>query len=150
MNERTRRLVDAAPGIVAVATLGVVVLLAIAGFGSAVPVAAVVGWLLLTPLSAILGDVLLSETDDSADADANGASDESAAESDPVERLRRRYAAGDIDDDEFERRLDVLLETEGVDAATARERLRERAGGGDGEWHRERDHELDKEVDRTR
>jgi len=32
--------------------------------------------------------------------------------SDPVEELRERYARGEIDRDEFERRLDDLLETD--------------------------------------
>ncbi|QKY21426.1 SHOCT domain-containing protein [Halolamina sp. CBA1230] len=31
----------------------------------------------------------------------------------PVETLRRRYAEGELNDAEFERRLDALLETEG-------------------------------------
>jgi uncharacterized membrane protein len=39
-------------------------------------------------------------------------------DADSVETLKRRYAAGDIGDDEFERRLDGLVETEspGADA----------------------------------
>ncbi|ELY86023.1 SHOCT domain-containing protein [Natrinema altunense] len=42
----------------------------------------------------------------------------------PVETLRRRYAAGEISDDEFERRLDRLLETERQSrSADERERL---------------------------
>ncbi|WP_345777006.1 SHOCT domain-containing protein [Halorarum salinum] len=46
----------------------------------------------------------------------------------PLSRLRERYAAGEIDEAEFEHRLDLLLETEDADAATARERLREWEG----------------------
>ncbi|WP_227353756.1 SHOCT domain-containing protein [Haladaptatus salinisoli] len=45
------------------------------------------------------------------------ASDERADESeelDAVETLRKRYASGQIDDAEFERRLDALIETESV------------------------------------
>ncbi|MFC4542673.1 SHOCT domain-containing protein [Halosolutus amylolyticus] len=34
------------------------------------------------------------------------------ADRDPEARLRERYVAGEIDDDEFERQLDLLLETE--------------------------------------
>lgn len=33
---------------------------------------------------------------------------------DPIEMLRERYAAGELTDDEFQRRLDRLLETEGI------------------------------------
>ncbi|ERG89507.1 MAG: putative membrane protein (DUF2078) [halophilic archaeon J07HX5] len=36
----------------------------------------------------------------------------STDEPDPLETLRNRYARGDIDEAEFERRLDALLETE--------------------------------------
>ncbi|MFC7069524.1 SHOCT domain-containing protein [Halobaculum lipolyticum] len=141
MNDRTRRLVDVAPGIVAVATFGAVALAAILGFESAVPVLAVLGWFVLTPLSAILGHVLVPDEEGE---DATETTPESAPnptpESDPVERLRERYAAGDIDEEEFERRLDLLLDTEGVDAVTARERLRSR----------ETDHESAAEVERER
>lgn len=47
---------------------------------------------------------------------------------DPVEELRRRYATGEVDEDEFERRLDRLLETEDLEAAGERSpaALRER------------------------
>ncbi|WP_162224439.1 SHOCT domain-containing protein [Halorussus amylolyticus] len=63
--------------------------------------------------------------------------DESAFESDEtaLDRLRRRYADGDLSDEEFERRLDRLLETETLEDAkrdrnrttdSSRERERER------------------------
>ncbi|MFD1640644.1 SHOCT domain-containing protein [Halohasta litorea] len=50
------------------------------------------------------------------------------AEEDALETLRNRYARGKIDEAEFERRLDALLETESVDDAgayAARETLEE-------------------------
>ena len=51
------------------------------------------------------------------------------AEGEALETLRNRYARGEIDDEaEFERRLEVLLETESVDDAeayAARETFRE-------------------------
>lgn len=40
----------------------------------------------------------------------------------PVTTLRRRYAEGALTDEEFERRLDALLETEDVEGEPARER----------------------------
>ncbi len=40
------------------------------------------------------------------------AGDGTDAEADPVERLKRRYADGDISEREFERRLDRLLDAE--------------------------------------
>ncbi|WP_435124264.1 SHOCT domain-containing protein [Halobaculum sp. D14] len=136
MTPRQHRLVEAAPGVIAVATVGFAALAGIFGGGGAGAAVAVVGWLLLTPLSAILGDVFVGDDDSETAAslsrsrsqsqsDAVGAERDAEA-ADPVERLRQRYAAGDIDDVEFEQRLDTLLETEDADAETARERLRER------------------------
>lgn len=50
------------------------------------------------------------------------------ADEEALETLRSRYARGEIDEDEFERRVETLLETESVDDAeayTSREPLRE-------------------------
>jgi len=56
------------------------------------------------------------------------------AEADPVERLKRRYADGEVSDEEFERRIDRLLDadsrieaedTDGSRGGEASERLRE-------------------------
>ena len=49
----------------------------------------------------------------------------------PLETLRRRYAAGELTDEQFERKLEQLLETEtleDVEERAARDRLRERRG----------------------
>ena len=46
----------------------------------------------------------------------------------PLETLRRRYAAGELSDEQFEHKLEQLLETEtieDVEARAARERMRE-------------------------
>lgn len=61
----------------------------------------VVGWFLLTPVTMVLAE----GSDD----------DEETASEDPLDRLRRRYADGEIGDAEFERQLETLLETEDVD-----------------------------------
>lgn len=51
-------------------------------------------------------------------------STEQEAAADPVERLKRRYADGEISESEFERRLDTLLQTEErIDLASTDERL---------------------------
>jgi len=72
-------------------------------------------------LVAVLGFAYLK-----ADLDAVGtaadADEGTTAEDDPLTVLRDRYARGEIDRDEFERRLDDLLETDPV------ERERERDG----------------------
>ncbi|MEY7848463.1 SHOCT domain-containing protein [Natrarchaeobius sp. A-rgal3] len=45
-------------------------------------------------------------------ADEDGSARTDAETEPPIETLRRRYAAGKLDDEEFQRRLDRLLETE--------------------------------------
>ena len=47
------------------------------------------------------------------------AEDDAADEPDPLKTLLNRYARGEIDETEFERRLDVLVETDGLDLADA-------------------------------
>ncbi|QRV14586.1 SHOCT domain-containing protein [Haloterrigena salifodinae] len=68
----------------------------------------IVGWFVLTPILLFWGDevALLLEDDGPTDATRTG---EPAADSDPLEELKRRYAAGEIDDSEFERRLERLV-----------------------------------------
>ncbi len=63
-----------------------------------------------------------------------GASDDDSAqetEQDPLTTLRQRYASGEIDRAEFERRLNDLLETETLDQAETHHEqtpMRERSG----------------------
>jgi uncharacterized membrane protein len=44
---------------------------------------------------------------------------------DPVETLKRRYAEGELDDDDFERKLDRLLAIDDLDETHLRELVRE-------------------------
>lgn len=133
MRPAVARLVEILPAVTAVGTMGAVVLLAILGLGSLVPAAAAVGWLLLTPLAALLvyvlgvtddtesGGVPESALDEVSDSGTDTLSGDATAESgespddDPLATLRNRYARGEIDDVEFERRLERLLETEDVE-----------------------------------
>ncbi|WP_254864395.1 SHOCT domain-containing protein [Halovivax gelatinilyticus] len=70
----------------------------------------VVGWLLLVPTFAILAGVLEESTSET---------DRQPAErEDPLETLRERYASGEIDETEFERRVDELLETDPTESAS--------------------------------
>jgi uncharacterized membrane protein len=112
MNERTRELAAAAPAVIAVATLGVVALLGLFGYGTLAGAAAILGWLLLTPLSAVLVDALGLEEPA---AEATESESATTATADPLETLRDRYARGEIGEEEFERRLERLLETEDVE-----------------------------------
>ncbi|SNZ05963.1 Short C-terminal domain-containing protein [Natronoarchaeum philippinense] len=47
---------------------------------------------------------------------------ESDAESDPLETLRERYARGELTDEQFERKLERLLETETIEDVEDRRR----------------------------
>lgn len=94
--------------VVAVLTFGLTAATAVAippsaagpGFpGALIPLIAVVGWFVVTPLILLLGVPFggdEAETDDR----------------DPLERLRDRYAAGEISEAEFDRKVERLLETD--------------------------------------
>jgi hypothetical protein len=86
----------------------------------------VVGWLLLVPATAILfppevvtGAGVPQGVDEMIEEEIGQSLGESPSDEeqfDPVEELRGRYARGEIDEQELERGLEALLETEGVDA----------------------------------
>lgn len=86
------------------------------------------GFAVLVPLSAMIGrgGKHREESDAAADPPTEtGAVDESAA----LETLRERYARGEIDEIEYERRVENLLATESV--GEAHEYVDRRAGTGD-------------------
>ncbi len=90
----------------------------------------------LVPVTAILANALGDGHPASHLADDEPADSATAGE-DPVEVLRDRYARGEIDEAELERRLDALLELEDVDDEAAVERTRDRLDAGDVELERE-------------
>lgn len=121
MSPGSTSLGEAMVAIIAVGTLPVGILTAL--FFGIVPAAVVfvVGWLFLVPIVAILQDTVgePDPVDDAvsqamADAISDRTGDSSGAE-DPLEKLRERYAAGELDDVEFERKVERLLETEDID-----------------------------------
>jgi uncharacterized membrane protein len=121
-----RNLREEATGVVALVVLGLGLLAMFAPGLSPVPfyVIWIVGFAVVLPLVAIT----LGETESVADPFESGdpfdrerRADEATAEtgtSDPLAELRRRYAEGEIDEHEFERRVERLLETEDERAAT--------------------------------
>lgn len=143
MNALQPRDVDV-PGVVAMLVLGLGLLDLFLDVLPWVPfyVVFIVGFAVVLPLAGILFD------DEEETVAESGPDPE--PDVDPLAELRRRYAEGEIDELEFERRLERLLETE--DEATAREyaerlrRDRETGRGSDHDGERERD--ADRETDR--
>lgn len=103
-----------------VLTFGLTALAAVAGLDFLVPTIFVLGFFIVVPLVGILGDslpIVESGTD--------GVSVERGVTADdPVAELRSRYARGELTDEEFERRLERLLETEELERHLEAERDR--------------------------
>ncbi|WP_459194683.1 SHOCT domain-containing protein [Halosimplex sp. J119] len=118
MSDETDNPLEGVVAVIAVATLP---LTALAGifFGEAAAVTvAIVGWLFLVPVIAIVSEYVDVKAwlDQRNAAEATGDANNDA-EDDALQRLRESYAAGEIDDVEFERRLERLVETEDLDIA---------------------------------
>ncbi|MFP8957325.1 SHOCT domain-containing protein [Natrialbaceae archaeon A-CW3] len=105
---------------VAIATFFTAGLLAIIGFQTVVAMVAFVGWFFLTPVFLFWGEEIAAwlygyETDeDDATQTTRGTAShaEQVPEDDPLERLKHRYATGELSDEEFEHRLDRLIEVD--------------------------------------
>ncbi|WP_129116510.1 SHOCT domain-containing protein [Halegenticoccus tardaugens] len=70
-----------------------------------------------------------SESESETETDEARAAEPDGMRETPLETLRRRYAAGELTEAQFERKLEVLLETETLEDAeerAIRERIRER------------------------
>ncbi|ELZ42362.1 hypothetical protein C471_04965 [Halorubrum saccharovorum DSM 1137] len=114
-------------GLIAILSFGLTSLSAVLSLGVLGPAAFILGFFVLIPLVALLGeDFPLVESEEEVES-------ASSTDADPLVTLRERYASGEIDESEFERKLDRLLETE---------ELADRAGDGP-ERERERDLELE-------
>jgi len=102
--------------------------------------ALLVGYVAVVPLVAILfgdEDERREWADDylpTDDAETDTAAEPTDSTTDALETLRERYAAGELTDEQFERKLERLLDTETLEEAQ--------------EWARNRDRERDLEYDR--
>jgi len=113
MADWTNEPLEAMVEVVAVATLPVAALAAIFVGGDAAGVVAIVGWLFLVPTLSVLSDHVDLGEDTAEESPVEATTDDST--DDALQGLRQRYAAGEIDDSEFERRLERLIETEDVE-----------------------------------
>lgn len=103
------------------------------------------GYVVVVPMVALLfgdeDDVREWWTEDEIDPETlEEAEAEEPSATDALERLRDRYAAGELTDEQFERKLDRLLETESVEDADRwrRERRNERESTRDRDLEYER------------
>lgn len=90
--------------LIGIGTFALAGLVSVAGFGSLAAPIAVVGWFLLAPIFLFWGEEIAAWL-----YEGNGSAREPSA---PLDELKRRYAEGEIDDEEFERRLDRLLQVD--------------------------------------
>jgi uncharacterized membrane protein len=83
------------------------------------------GYIVLVPITAILfGDE--TDVEEYWDGDATGVAEDESTEDDALAELRSRYARGELTDEQFERKLERLLETETLeDIADEKRRARE-------------------------
>ena len=121
--------------LIAIVTFAIAGVFALVELAIVSTVIATIGWFLLTPIFLFWGEEIASvlfgeRTDEGGRVDA-------------LEHLKRRYAAGEIDDEEFDRRLDRLLAVDDLPAdvlesLSARE-VDEATTIREGAWASERD-----------
>ena len=101
-------------GLIGILSFGLTALFAVIIPGpleALIPATFITGFFLLLPLVLVLGEDFPLVASDEPDASTEiGASTDN-----PIAALRERYASGEIDEAEFERRLDRLLATEDLD-----------------------------------
>lgn len=105
MSDRAREFVASELWLaIGVLTLPMMMLLDTIGPELFAEVAMITGWFVLTPLFLFWGEdiaaVLFSSEEETTSEDADD---------EPIQELKRRYAEGKIDEEEFERRLDRLV-----------------------------------------
>lgn len=107
------RLAEKLEDVTAILVLGAGLLALILGYDKWWAILAL-GWLVLVPLVDEVGDLVVEWRSERR---SNASRTSEDAEPSALTTLQERYARGEIDDLEFERRLERLLETETVDEA---------------------------------
>ncbi len=111
MGERAKEFVaDDLWLLIGIVTFGLISLAGMAGLGGLAGALSIVGWFVLAPIFLFWGEEIAEIVFE----DGNGEPRPSASEreDDALAELKRRYAAGEIDDDEFEVRLERLVAVE--------------------------------------
>ncbi|WP_114578289.1 SHOCT domain-containing protein [Saliphagus sp. LR7] len=95
--------------LIGIVTFGLISLAGMAGLGGLAGALSIVGWFVLAPIFLFWGEeiaeILFEDEEPSMSAT-------SEREDDAIDELKRRYAAGEIDDAEFEARLERLVAVE--------------------------------------
>ena len=127
-NSLGQRTAENASGIAAVLVTGTWLALLMLDFPSEIWLAVMLfGYIAVIPVVSMLFD-----EEEETEIDQPPADDAEGESEDALERLRRRYAEGELTDEQFERKLDRLLETETLeDAEDARMRQRTERESGD-------------------
>jgi uncharacterized membrane protein len=111
------RLRENVTGIVALLVTGTWLAALLAGQGWWLPFM-LFGYIVVVPIVAILfgdADDVAEWWDEETASETVSAGSDDGGESDPLRTLRDRYARGELTDEEFDRRLDRLLETETIE-----------------------------------
>ncbi|MFU8869453.1 SHOCT domain-containing protein [Natronococcus sp.] len=94
-----------------IVTFALISIVGVIGLEVVAGLIAIVGWFLLVPVFLFWGEEIAALLFEEPTAES---STPAGSDRDAVEELKRRYAAGEIDDDEFERRLERLVGVEDV------------------------------------
>ncbi|OIB57202.1 SHOCT domain-containing protein [Natrialba sp. SSL1] len=143
--------------LIAIVTFGIISILSLLGLEFVVAVLAVIGWFVLTPVFLFWGEdiaALMAERKQSTGSTWPGTSaadtgndSDSDTDADAFAQLKHRYASGELSEDEFEHRLDRLLEADEAFDRKAATRSRAARGGRtqspNGQQDPEREHELE-------